>query len=163
MKKGSGSEDVTLSEVNLLLSKDPLIKINKIFDNGNNFKIVSHDTVSSNRVKNYLEKKVGLEVFEKALYGPFVLISGLPKSLNDDFLLQELAFRNGAPKSVTKIIRKFGPNASKFHSVIIRRSVSFGETVLRSGRVFLGASSFRVEDYINVLKCFRFSVMVMCT
>ena len=34
VKKGSGSEDVTFSEVNLLLSKDPSIRINKIFVTG---------------------------------------------------------------------------------------------------------------------------------
>ena len=87
---------------------------------------------------------------EKALYDPCVLISGLPKSL-----IRELTFRNGAPESVTKIVRRFGSTVSKFHNVIIRSSVGFRESALRSGRVFLGASSFRVEDYINVLKCFR--------
>ena len=154
-RKNNLGEDVTFSEVNSLLRNDPTVKINKMFDNENNIKIISHDETSSNKVKKYLTCKVGLEVSEKALFDPCIIISGIPQNLDDDFVLQELNFRNGAPESRTKIIRKITSANSRFIRIIIRSSADFRDSVLRSGRVFIGSSSHRAEDYIHVLKCFK--------
>ena len=166
-KQNTIGEDITLSEVGSLLDKDPTVKVNKIFDNENNVKIISHDLYSSNKIKTYLENTVGLDVSEKAHFDPCIAVTGVPRDLKDEFLLRELSFRNGAPESRTKIIRKFKYANSNFTKVILRSSPDFRDSVLGTGRIFIGSSSFHVEDYVHIIKCFkcqRFGhVMNSCT
>ena len=145
VKKSSGREDLTYSEISSLLHRDPAVKVNKIFDNTTNFKIISHDSDSSNKIKEYLEKKIGLEVSNKALYDPCIMISGLPKDLDSDFILQELRFRNGAPEPATKIVRRISPIKSNYDKVIVRSSPGFRESILRYGRVLLSRLLYITE------------------
>ena len=145
----------SISDINLLLKKDQNIKINRIYDNSNNFKIISYDSNSSDKLKNHLEQRCGLEVTEKSLFNPCVCISGVPRDLKEDHLISELCFRNGAPEKDTKILRKIFSNSSAYDRIIVRSTAEFRDQVLKIGRVFVGASSFRVEDYINTLKCFK--------
>ena len=145
----------SVSNLNSLLKKDQSIKINRIYDNSNNYKIISYDSDSSDKLKSHLEQKCGLEVTEKSLFNPCVCVSGVPRDLKDDHLISELCFRNGAPENDTKIIRRIISNTSVYDRIIVRSTSGFRDHVLKIGRVFVGASSFQVEDYVNTLKCFK--------
>ena len=84
VKKSDKSKKFNSSQVNSLLNNDPTVKINKIFENENNFKIISHDVNSAHKLKRFLERNCNLEVSEKALYDPCVSISGLQRTSSDE-------------------------------------------------------------------------------
>ena len=154
VKKNDKSK-VSVSDINLLLKKDQDIKINRIYENPNNFKIISFDSESSEKLKCHLKDKCGFEVSEKSLFNPCVSISGVPHDISDDSFLSELCFRNGASEDDTKILKRINSRTSPTDRVIVRSTSDFRDRVMRIGRVFIGASSFRVEDFVNVLKCFK--------
>ena len=72
VKKNDKSRD-SVSDINLLLKKDQSIKINRIYDNSNNYKIISYDSGFSEKLKCHFEQKCGLEVTEKSLFNPVFL------------------------------------------------------------------------------------------
>ena len=110
---------------------------------------------------------MGLDVSEKAHFDPCIAITGVPRDLKDEFLLRELGFRNGAPESRTKIIRRINNVNSKFASVALRSSLDFLDSALKTGHICIGSLSFHVEDYVHIIMCFkcqRFGhVMKSCT
>ena len=144
-----------LSQVNAVLNFDPTIKINKIFENENNFKIISHDVNSAGKLKKYLERKCDLEVSEKALYDPCILISGLPRLTGDKEILKELIFRNEAPDPGTRIIRRIRPANSSVDKIIVRSSADFRDRILKFNRVFVFTGSYHVDDHVHIIKCFK--------
>ena len=155
VKKSNQVNKFNLSHVNAVLNADPTIKINKIFENENNYKIISHDVNSAGKLKKYLERKCDLEVSEKALYDPCILISGIPRSIGDNEFLKELTFRNGAPDPGTKIIRRISPSNSSVDKIIVRSSADFRDRILKLNRVFVGAGSYLVDDHVHIIKCFK--------
>ena len=155
VRKSDQVNKFKISHVNAVLNADPTIKINKIFENENNFKIISHDVNSAGKLKKYLERKCDLEVSEKALYDPCGMISGVPRTIGDNEFLKELTFRNGAPDPGTKIIRRISPANSSVDKIIIRSSADFRDRILKLNRVFVGAGSYLVDDHVHIIKCFK--------
>ena len=141
-----------LSQVNAVLNSDPTIKINKIFENENNFKIISHDVNSAGKLKKYLERKCDLEVSKKALYDPCILISGLPRLTDDKEILKELIFRNETPEPGTRIIRRISPANSSADKIIVRSSAEFRDQILKFNQVFVGTGSYHVDDHVHIIK-----------
>ena len=118
-------------------------------------KLLPFDAESSNKLKIHLEGDCGLDVSEKSMFDPCILISGVPHDIDDEHIISELCFRNNAAKISTKILRRISSIESRYDRVVVRCCSAFRDSVLRVGRVFIGSTSFRVEDYIHVLKCFK--------
>ncbi|KAG5866451.1 hypothetical protein JTB14_015355 [Gonioctena quinquepunctata] len=145
------SSEETLSKLKSRRPEDIGIRPEKLLPiSGNGVKIIAAESTINEEELG----KLGLIAKKLDKPNPRLAVIGVPNSVMDREIEEEIGLRKGSPGEV-KARYKYGKRNGKDKVWVIETNAETRDRILRNGRVSIGWIRCGVRDHVRVIRCYR--------